>query len=185
MRVPELHTKRLTIREFVLDDLCAVHSLLDTELGGGLDLAARQRWLEWTVLAYVELASLHQPPYGDRAIVLNATGELIGACGYSPLLAPFHQIADMAATSDGFSAEVGLYWAVAPGHQRLGYATEAARKLVAYAFDELHLARILATTAYDNVASIGVMRNLGMQIARNPQPEPEWLQIVGVLSTVP
>ena len=79
------------------------------------------------------------------------------------------------------TVEVGLYWSVVPEQQRRGYATEAASALVDYAFETLRLARILATTDYDNSASIGVMRKLGMRIERNPLPEPEWLQIVGVL----
>jgi hypothetical protein len=28
---------------------------------------------------------------------------------------------------------------------------------------------------------MGVMRKLGMHLARNPYPEPSWLQVVGVL----
>ena len=43
------------------------------------------------------------------------------------------------------------------------------------------LQRIVATTTYDNTASIGVMRRLGMTIERNPLPEPIFMQVVGVL----
>ena len=48
-------------------------------------------------------------------------------------------------------------------------------------FRDLHLRRILATTEYGNAASQGVMRKLGMRIARNTLPEPDWLQVVGIL----
>src|SRR4051812_1559936 len=41
--------------------------------------------------------------------------------------------------------------------------------------------RIVAATEHDNLASIGVMRRLGMRIERNPDPEPHWFQTVGVL----
>ncbi len=51
-----------------------------------------------------------------------------------------------------------------------------------YAFGEMRLKRIVATTTYDNTASIGVMRKLGMQIERNPQDDPPWLQVVGLLN---
>lgn len=77
--------------------------------------------------------------------------------------------------------EVGLFWAIDPTQQGRGYATEAARALVAHAFGRLRLRRIIATTEYENVASQGVMRKLGMRVERNPLPEPPWLQIVGVL----
>ncbi len=66
-------------------------------------------------------------------------------------------------------------------HQNLGYASEAARAMIDYAFGQLKLRRILACTEYDNLASQGVMRKLGMTPLRNPHTEPPWLQIVGLL----
>jgi len=194
MRVPPLETDRLVIRPFVMDDLETVHRILDRELAeaetgaeGAKTRDERATWLRWTTLAYEELARLYQPPYGERAITLRRTGEVIGACGYVPCLDAFGQIPalrpDPDATSDPgrTSTEFGLYWAISPAHQRCGYATEAARALIAYAFAELGLARIVATTSYDNQPSIGVMRAMGMQVAHNPSPTPPWLQVVGVL----
>jgi RimJ/RimL family protein N-acetyltransferase len=179
--MPTLRTDRLLVREFTLQDLQAVYKLLDVQLEGGMaGLDDRREWLEWTVLGYTHLAVLRQPPYGDRAIALTSSGELIGACGLVPCLAPFHQLEGMGA-SRGYSAEMGLYWAVAPEHQRRGYATEAARALVQYAFETLRVHRVVATTSYDNAASIGVMRKLGMRVRRNPRNEPEWFQMIGIL----
>jgi RimJ/RimL family protein N-acetyltransferase len=53
--------------------------------------------------------------------------------------------------------------------------------MVAYAFAELRLRRIVATTEHDNARSLNVMRRLGMRIERNPRPEPAWFQSVGIL----
>jgi hypothetical protein len=53
--------------------------------------------------------------------------------------------------------------------------------MIDYAFQQLRLKRIVATTTYDNAASMGVMQKVGMRIARNPYPDPPWLQVVGVL----
>lgn len=178
--MPELRSGRLLIREFTLGDLSAVE-LLDVELAGGLEPGERRRWLEWTVLGYAQLDALHQPPYGDRAIELAASGELIGACGYAPCLGPFHQIPGLFVGGAGYSSEVGLYWAVSPRRQRQGYATEAGAALIRYAFSELHLGRVVATTEYTNTASIGVMRKLGMHLGRNASAEPPWLQVVAHL----
>jgi len=143
-----------------------------------------RRWLEWTTLSYGELARLNQPPYGDRAITLKASSQLIGACGFVPLLDAFSRLPFFRGVGpEGLnSTEFGLYWAVAPAHQRRGYATEAARALVEYAFGQLRLNRIVATTHHENAASIGVMRKLGMRIERNSSADPPWLQVVGVLS---
>jgi len=196
MRVPPLETRRLLIRELDLDDLPTVHALLDVDLAEtdwrepARTLVERQRWLEWTILGYQQLPDLRQPPYGDRAIVLKRTGDVIGVCGFVPCLAPFDQLLSLRATGGlgprgGSTPEVGLYWAVASAHQRQGYATEAARALVTYGFGALDLLRIVAMTDFSNTASIGVMRRLGMQLDRNPSPDPPWLQVVGVLMRAP
>ena len=186
MDMPTLHGARVDVRRFVLDDLDAIHRILDVELdglAGAEPLAARRRWLEWSVLNYDALASLHQPPYGDRAVVLRETGELIGACGLAPVLLPFDQLPSRGAgPAPGLnSSEIGLYWAIAPGRQRRGYAAEAGRLLIDYAFDGLGLARIVATTEYGNQASQRVMEKLGMALERNPHAEPPWMQIVASL----
>jgi RimJ/RimL family protein N-acetyltransferase len=191
--MPTLETARLVIRPFTMEDLPDVCRLLDVELGdAGLwtgkteALAERSQWLQWTVLNYGQLAKLHQPPYGDRAVVLKPTGQLIGSCGFVPCLNAFEQLPSLAGgdTPPGPGrnlAEFGLFYAISPAHQRRGYATEAAQALVDYAFQDLNLKRVVATTEYDNLASIGVMRKLGMRIEENPRPQPPWLQVVGVL----
>src|SRR5690349_8610736 len=103
MQVPPLETARLTVRPFVIEDLNDIHRILDVELHdaetgdvGPRPLAARKQWLEWSTLNYQQLADLYQPPYGDRAVVLKGTGELIGACGFVPCLAPFAQLPSFA-----------------------------------------------------------------------------------------
>ena len=48
-------------------------------------------------------------------------------------------------------------------------------------YEEAHTKRIVATTEYDNRASMGVMRKLGMRLERNPFPDPPWFQVVGFL----
>jgi ribosomal-protein-alanine N-acetyltransferase len=188
-----LETPRLVIRPFSLDDLDVIHRILDIELAdGGADPEGaemrhrRAEWLRWTILGYEQFASLHQPPYGERAVVLKRSGLVIGACGYVPRLDRFGQIPGLSTAAPEApvaftTTELGLYYAISSAYQRLGHATEAARAMIDYAFGELSLVRIVATTTYDNAASIGVMRKLGMRIEKNPLPDPPWLQIVGAL----
>jgi ribosomal-protein-alanine N-acetyltransferase len=191
--MPLLETERLIIRPFVMDDLDDAYRLFDIELNAD-DLrvdkieskSERAEWLQWSVLNYTQLAKLHQPPYGDRAIVLKSTGILIGSCGYVPCLNVFEQMPnfsyhDASGTSGHNTTEFGLFYAISPSYQQHGYATEAAGALVDYAFDQLNLKRIIATTDDGNLGSIGVMRKLGMQVEKNPLSEPPWLQVVGVL----
>jgi [ribosomal protein S5]-alanine N-acetyltransferase len=186
-----LETARLLIRTFLPDDLEAIHRILDQSFGDGTksgnqdSLRERSSWLDWSILSQEWLPRLHQPPYGDRAVTLRSTGALIGAVGLVPLLAPFGQIPELRHSESGppgFSPEVGLFWVIDPAQRGHGYATEAARALVDTAFRDLHLARIVATTEFNNAASQSVMRHIGMTLLRNPLPEPAWLQIVGVLS---
>ena len=191
--MPPLETARLSIRPCAEGDLHAIHQILDVELAevdvgnaGAMTLQQRAVWLRWTILNYEQLAQLYQPPYGDRAIVLKVTGQLIGVCGFVPSFGPFAQLPAFAtAGTDPLAPlstpEFGLFYALSVAFQRQGYAVEAARALIDYAFQHLQLRRIVATTTYVNVASIRVMEKVGMQIERNPYPEPSWFQVVGIL----
>ncbi len=183
-------TNRLIIRTFILDDLQAIHRILDQTLGDGKkveDQAAlleRRSWLQWSILNQEWFPKIGQPPYGDRAITLKSTQVVVGAIGYVPLLDLYDQIPELrtaAMASKYATPEVGLFWAIDPNYQRQGFASEAAQGLIEYAFKQLRLKRILATTEYENMASQGVMRRVGMKITHNPLPDPPWLQIVGVL----
>ncbi|HEV8670733.1 MAG TPA: GNAT family protein [Candidatus Limnocylindria bacterium] len=177
-----LETGRLIIRAFRLEDGATYSRLLDEAFGaesyGTPD--AKRVMFEYQVAADAGLALLHQPPYGDRAIVLRSSGAIVGSVGFAPCLMPFGQLPSFE-PSTLFTSEVGLFWALFPDQQDHGYATEAAAAMVAYAFAQLHLRRIVATTEHDNTRSINVMRRLGMRIERNPRPEPAWLQTVGIL----
>ena len=197
MPVPTLETERLLIKPFTMDDLEEIHQLLDRDLisaefgtEGAKARKEREQWLQWTILSYEELARLNQPPYGDRAIALKQTQQLIGACGFVPCLGPFGQLPSLRSESQDAVAhlntpEFGLFYALSPAYQRQGYATEAAQALIDYAFTQLHLQRIVATTTYDNVASITVMRKAGMRIEKNPFPDPFWFQAVGIIENRP
>jgi ribosomal-protein-alanine N-acetyltransferase len=172
MRIPPLETERLVIRELTEPDAPAVLRLAG--LGG--------RWLSWTALAYEQLAELRQPPYGDRAVVMRSTGRIVGLVGLVPSLGPFGLLPSWPADGARYTPEVGLFYLVAEHYRCQGIASEAAAALARHALDDLHLARIVATTERTNHASIGVMRRLGMQIEENPAHDPPWFQVVGVLA---
>ncbi|MCB0137554.1 MAG: hypothetical protein KDD75_20795, partial [Caldilineaceae bacterium] len=80
MVMPPIETERLLLRPFLPEDLDAIFQILDVA-PGDVDLddpaavaeakAGRQAWLAWSILNYDALARLHQPPYGDRAVVLR------------------------------------------------------------------------------------------------------------------
>ena len=83
--------------------------------------------------------------------------QLIGTCGYK------------GPPADG-AVEIG-YGLVSEVHRR-GYATEAARALIARAFARPDVRRIIAETLVEGIASIGVLRKCGFTRAPDPASEP-------------
>lgn len=184
LRLPPLETDRLVIRDFCAQDLDDLHRILDVDidLEPHLSIEDRRRWLDWSIMNYPQLAGLYQPPYGERAVTLRATGELIGATGYSPM---FHPLSEMlqgrSSTEARWLPEMGLYYALDRAHHGKGYATEAAQALIDYAFEYFNLKRIVANTEFSNLASQAVMKKIGMTLYRNETGEPEWFEVLGVL----
>ena len=66
----------------------------------------------------------------EYALVLRDGGTFVGHVSFGPWFGPK-------------THELG--WAVAPPHQRRGYATEAARAVLSYAFETAGLHRVIAT----------------------------------------
>jgi len=188
--MPVLETARLHIRPPEMDDLEAIHQLyIDASWAEGDQAEERQKrheWLEWAVRNHRALAHMYQPPYGERVVTLP-NGTFVGMVGVVPSLAPFGLLpafrARMNENADPNQSitEVGLFWAALNKHRGQGYMTEAARCVINYLFTTFNLNRVVAQTDYDNLASIAVMRRLGMTIDRNPQADPPWLQVVGLL----
>ncbi len=95
------------------------------------------------------------------AITLRAGGALIGNCGIRK-----KESADPI-------AEIG--YEIAPLHWGAGYATEAARALVAFGFEQLRLHRIWAWCIAENAASARVLEKVGMR-QEGRQREREWMK---------
>ena len=96
-----------------------------------------------------------QHGFGFFTIELRATGEFIGLGGLSHV--PFE--AD-------FTPCVEIGWRLAAAHWNRGFATEAAREWLRYAFEDLALAEVVAFTVPANQRSWRVMEKIGM--TRNP-----------------
>jgi ribosomal-protein-alanine N-acetyltransferase len=146
-----LTTERLILREFSASDWPAVLAYQSNPL--------YLRYYEWTsrtpgeVREFVQMFLAQQQEDPRRkfqlAIVLKATGQLIGNCGIRMRSADAHQ-ADI-----GFELD--------PRHWGQGYATEAARAVVQFGFTRLRLHRISSWCIADNVGSARVLEKLGMR----------------------
>ena len=188
--MPVLDTRRLRIRPFDDSDLEAVDELMSrawNKTPSNETLRERRRWLSWSIESGIQLAKLDQPPYGDRAVCLKHSGEVVGVAGLVPSLGPFGQLEGFPTASGlhRWQPEVGLLLGHRAEHQGFGHATEAGQALAGVRVRHLNLGRIVATTEHDNGASIAVMRKLGMTILRNTRPDPTWFQVVGVLEAKP
>lgn len=179
MPVPPQETARLLIRPYRADDLHARHALMN-EAFGEETLEDTQIWLAWTLKNYDALERLYQPPYGDYAVVLRSTQEVIGTVGLVPSVVPWG-VFETPAQPERLTPEFGLFWAVRSAWQGQGYATEAAQGLVQWLRQSFGVARLVATTERTNHSSQAVMRKLGMTLRENPHDAPFWFEVIGVL----
>ncbi|MHA4817809.1 GNAT family N-acetyltransferase [Streptomyces aculeolatus] len=145
----ELRTDRLVLRRWKDSDLEPWAALnADPEVREHLgDLLTRAE-SDASVARFQ--ADLDRRGFGWWAVEVRATGEFVGFAGLDPV-------------DDGMpftGVEIG--WRLARRAWGRGYATEAARAVLAYGFDTLGLAEILAVTTSANLRSQAVMRRIGM-----------------------
>ncbi|MEE2776680.1 MAG: GNAT family acetyltransferase [Acidobacteriota bacterium] len=147
-----LNTARLQLDPFGPADLGALHRIWTTpEVRRYLfdDETIARDWVAEEIAR--SCASFETQRYGQWCIRHRNDDEIIGFTGLR--------------TFRGADDPQLLYGLESP-HWGKGLATEAAEAVVDYAFAELDFARILASIDEPNVASVGVMRHLGMTALR-------------------
>ncbi len=149
-----LRTERLTLRRLVPDDLERLAELYaDPEIRRYFPDGTRTREetreeLEWFLHGHPR-----RPELGLWATVLTESGTFVGRCGLLPWTIDGRDEIELAYLLDK------AYW----GH---GYATEAARGIVRYAFEELGLTRLISLVDPGNTASQRVAERVGMHLER-------------------
>jgi RimJ/RimL family protein N-acetyltransferase len=141
-----IETERLTLRPLSRADLDAwTRFMMDGDARAGLhtpEPATDPAQAEAALDRFVEIAEMY-------ALIVRETGETAGFVGFVPR------------TMD-WGDELELGWMLLPAHRGRGYATEAARAVMAWAFaDGIH--RLQATHMTRNPASGRVMQKLGMR----------------------
>lgn len=147
-----LETERLVLRPLALDDLEDMTSLLgDAEAlalwGEPLDRDGARAWIQRNLDRY------KADGFGRYAVLMRATGALIGDCG-------------LIRTAVEGTEEIELGWIVRRSHWGNGIATEAGAAWRDYAFDVLDLERIVSMISEQNIASRRVAEKLGMRLER-------------------
>jgi len=145
----KLITSRLILRDFQESDfpsLLAIESLPETHYFEGPIPTEGEIRVKWE--KNMQRAK-ENPRTHFRLAICLPTGEIIGRLG-------------MGLQNESIREwEIG--WGILPREWGKGYATEAARRLVDYAFHELNAHRVVAFCHVSNAASESVMRKLGMK----------------------
>lgn len=148
--MPLLETERLIMRHLLPDDLDSLFALYsDQEIRqffpeGTLTYAETKEELEWFLHGHPR-----HPELGLWATIHKATNQFIGRCGLLPWTIEQRPEVEVAYLLDK------AYWGQ-------GLATEAARAIVHYGFEQLQLTRLICLIDARNNASIKVATNIGM-----------------------
>jgi [ribosomal protein S5]-alanine N-acetyltransferase len=142
---PTLETSRLRIRPYSDADIPELLPLIGTREVAATTLRIAHPYTKQDARDFFELAK--EPDKLWLAITLRADGKQIGGIGMR--IEPQHR-----------HAELGYWLGVAYWGQ--GYATEAAREMLRYGFEELGLHRIFATHFKHNAASGRILKKIGM-----------------------
>jgi [ribosomal protein S5]-alanine N-acetyltransferase len=143
-----LETSRLLLREFVPQDADALAAVLGDPLAmqyypAALDRKGVEEWIGKNIGRY------ERDGHGLWAMVLKDSGELIGDCGCA--------LQEVEGTNH---VEVGYH--VRRGLWGRGYATEAARACVDYAFTKLGAAQVISMIRPENMQSRRVAEKNGL-----------------------
>jgi len=165
--VEPLRTERLLLRPYTLGDFEALYAMRSNA-----DVA---RWLYWEPQTEDEVRETVRQKVG--ATSLRAQGDVLA-------------LAAEERSSGAVVADVILHWAseehalgevgyiTHPAHSGKGYATEATRPLLAVAFEQLGLHRVIGRLESRNAASARVLEKLGMRreahLVENEWVKGEW-----------
>ena len=148
----ELRTERLMLREFRLDDEVAVHRYgSDEEVTRYLTWGPNSPTDTTAYLKRVAREAARVPRTSFTLAVATLDDELIG-------------VANLTTTDTQSTCELG--YVLARDQWGHGYATEVARRLIVFGFDEVGLRRITATCHPDNFASARVLEKAGMHFEK-------------------
>lgn len=154
--VPTLTTARLVMRAFRDDDLDPFATMNADPVV--MEHFVRPMTREDTAAFVTRIDDQWRAAgWGLWALERRDTAEFIGYTGLWPVR-----------FEAAFTPKVEVGWRLAAAHWGQGFATEAARAAVGYAFDVLGWTEIASFTAVGNVPSQRVMQRLGMRA------EPAW-----------
>jgi RimJ/RimL family protein N-acetyltransferase len=149
----ELNTKRLIIREAAwddLDDIFFLESSPEVDEFNTLGIPDNKKITRDHLRPYIQDQKAEVRKKYCWCICLQTTNEFIGITG-------------MNLSADRF--KMGEIWYnLMPMHWGKGYATEVAKRIIRFGFEDMSLHRIEAGVATENKRSIKVLEKAGMSI---------------------
>jgi [ribosomal protein S5]-alanine N-acetyltransferase len=143
---PTLDTARLTLRPYTEDDIAELVPLIGTREVAATTLRIAFPYTEQDAVQFI--AGTQSAGKIWLAVTLRSDGRQIGGIG-------------LRVEEQHLHAELG-YW-LGAAYWGKGYATEAAREMLRYGFENLHLHRVFASHFKHNAASAKILLKLGMR----------------------
>lgn len=148
--LPTLHTDRLLLRPLQMRDLKHLYRLDgDPAVMRYIGDTRSPAQVRLRYIPLIEQYNYKVDDYGVWAAQLTENQRFIGWFCFKPL-------------DDTSLIEVG--YRLLPEYWRRGYATEGARRLVRYGFEEQQLDRVVGVTRHDNIGSQKALQNAGLQL---------------------
>jgi ribosomal-protein-alanine N-acetyltransferase len=142
-------TERTSLRPPTMSDLEDIRSLycdpdIQTYIGGDPDIEVCARQLQKAILKYEE------DGYGMMMIFQKEQGSFIGFCKIqsSPFESPKH---------------IEIIYGLLPEWRRKGYAAEATKEVLSWAFNNIDIDQIIGCVKPDNDASRKLLEGLGFK----------------------
>lgn len=159
-----IETVRLILRPFTEADIDAAYAVFE----GHPDVYAFDPGFRRTREQRAERVRRHaagneEDGEGTLAVTDRESGRLLGYVGLQLYVLPGKPCA---------TAEVELYYKLGREYWGRGYAGEAGRAMIRFAFGEMNLLRLVTITHPDNQRSIRLLQRLGFVITPGPE---RWL----------
>ena len=150
LKMPEMESERLKFRSIKKKDVNDIFEYASDPRTSKFLMWDPHDSLEYTKkFIEIVLSNYKSGEYNDWAIVLKDSKKMIGTCGLTRI--------------DERNGVVEIGYVISPDYWGMGIATEAAKKIVKFAFDELGANRVEARFLYGNEGSLAVMKKIGMK----------------------
>lgn len=149
-KIPEMESERLIFRTIKKKDLNDIFEYSSDPRTSEYLLWEPHESVEFTKkFIDIILSKYKSGEYNDWAIVLKESKKMIGTCGLTRI--------------DERNRTIEIGYVINPEYWGRGLATEAAKRVVKFAFEELGANRVEARFLYGNERSLNVMKKIGMK----------------------